>query len=61
MVPAQDTWFVYRSDSPVLPFWSLECSLSEHDVAPTSLQQPKSDFFPIRAGDTSQLLQLRQT
>ena len=40
VVPAQDTWFVHRSDSPVLTSWKLEFSLNERGVAPTSLQQP---------------------
>ena len=44
MVRAQDTWFVRRSDSQVLTFWRLELSLNEHDVAPTGLYQPMSDF-----------------
>ena len=47
MVPAQDTWFVHRSDSPVLTFLGLEFSLNEHDVAPKDLQQPsKCRTFP---------------
>ena len=32
MVPAQDTWFAHRSDSPVLPFWTLEFSMNDDDV-----------------------------
>ena len=46
VVPAQDSWFVHRSDSPVLTFWKLEFSLNEHGVAPTSLQQPKCRTLP---------------
>ena len=45
MVPAQDTWFVHRSDSPVLTFCRLEFSLNEHDVAPKDLQQPNVGLF----------------
>ena len=56
----QDTWFVHRSDSPVLTFKKLEISLNEHGVAPTTLQQPNVGLFPIRAGGPSRLLRLRQ-
>ena len=61
MVPAQDTWFASRLDSPVLTFWRLEFSQNEHVVVPTGLQQPNVGLFLIRAGGPSQLLQLRQT
>ena len=61
MVPAQDTRFVSRLDSPVLTFWRLEFSLNEHVVAPTGLQQPNVGLFLIRAGGPSQLPQLHQT
>ena len=60
-VLAQDTWFVGRSDSPVLTFGRLKFHLNEHVVAPTGLQQPNVGLFLIRAGGPSQLLQLRQT
>ena len=40
MVPVQDSWFVHRSDSPVLTFLKLEFFLNEHGVIPTSLSQP---------------------
>ena len=60
MVPAQDTWCVHRSGSPVLPFWTLEFSLSEDDVAHQDLQQPNVGLLLIRAGP-SRMLQLRQT
>ena len=60
MVPAQDTWFVHRSDCPALTFGKLEFSLNEHGVAPTSLPQPNVGLFPIRAGGPSRLLRLRQ-
>ena len=60
VVPAQDTRFAHRSDSPVLTFWELEFFLNEHGVAPTSLQQPNVGLFPIRAGGPSRLLRLRQ-
>ena len=59
-VRAQDTWFVHRSDSPVLTFWRLGFSLDEHDVALKDLQQPSVGLFLIRAGP-SRMLQLRQT
>ena len=45
MVPAQDTWFVHLSDSPVLTIWRLEFPLNEHDVAPKCLQQPNVGLF----------------
>ena len=51
VVLAQDTWFVHRSDSPVLTFWKLEFSPNERGVAPTSLRQPNVGLFPIRAAD----------
>ena len=60
MVLVQDTWFVRRSDSPVLTLWKLEYSLNEHGVAPTSLQEPNVGLFPIRASGPSRLLRLRQ-
>ena len=57
---AEDTWFVHRSDSPVLTFWKLEFSPNERGAAPTSLRQPNVGLFPIRAGGPSRLLRLRQ-
>ena len=48
--PAQDTWFVHNSDSPVPKFWKLEFSVNEHVVVPTSLQPPNIGLFPVRAG-----------
>ena len=60
MVPARETWFVHRSDSPVLTFWKLEVSLIWHGVVPTGLRQPNVGLIPIRAGGPSRLLQLRQ-
>ena len=59
--PARDTWFVHRSDSPVLTFWKLELSLNEHGVAPIRLQQQDVGHFPIRVDEPSRLLRLHQT
>ena len=61
MVPAQGTLFVRRSDSPTQTFWRREFSPNERDAAPIDLQQPNVELFPIRVGEPSQLLQLRQT
>ena len=61
MVPAQDTWFVHRSDSPILTFCRLKFPLNEHDVAPKDLQQPNVRLSLVPAGEPSRMLQLRQT
>ena len=52
VVPAQDTWFVHRSDCPALTF--LETRIFPE------LAQPNVGLFPIRAGGPSRLLRLRQ-